>query len=257
MRKITKLVLFILISFLIPLATLLLQIKNPDSNVNLVLFGMQAASPSIAAIAVLIFSNEVRSHFKHIFQRGHILAAIVFPFLIASITMLISRVAYCFVFGKMFTFEKITITKWLILLWALIAEELGWRGYLEPLLLELKIKKCILPGIVGVIWGLWHYHYFIQGRLNVPLLLFFAGCIIESYIYSILVSNTKTVLSAMIYHFSWNLMLNLLMIDPSNNDGNIIPYALVVILETAGLVIYILIRKRKTSDRREVQVLKR
>jgi len=37
--------------------------------------------------------------------------------------MLISKSVYCFVFGKMFTFEKITMTKWLILLWALIAED--------------------------------------------------------------------------------------------------------------------------------------
>ena len=254
MRKTTKLILFILISFLIPLVSFYLQKKIPNDTAGLVLFGIQAASPSIAAIAVLVFSCEVRSHFRHIIQKGHILAAIVFPFLVASITILISKSVYCFIFGKVFTIEKISMTKWLILLWALIAEELGWRGYLEPLLRELKIKKCFIPGIVGIIWGLWHYHYFIQGRIDVPFLLLFAGCIIESYIYSILVSSTKNVLSAMVYHFSWNLMLNLLMINPSGNDGSIIPYALVIILEILGLVIYILIKRRKASDGREIRI---
>ena len=72
MRKTTKLTLFILISFLLPLAALFLQRRITNDNVNLLLFGVQAASPSIAAFAVLLLSKEVRSHFKVICQKGHI-----------------------------------------------------------------------------------------------------------------------------------------------------------------------------------------
>ncbi|MCR5249492.1 MAG: CPBP family intramembrane metalloprotease [Lachnospiraceae bacterium] len=243
MRKTTKLTFFILISFLLPWAALCLQSRITNDNVNLLLFGVQAASPSIAAFAVLLLSKEVRSHFKLIFQKAQIIAVIVIPVLIASITMLISKTVYCIVWGEAFSLGNISATKWLILLWALVAEELGWRGYLEPFLREMKIKKWIIPCIVGFIWGLWHYHYFIQGRMDVPLLLFFVGCIIESYIYSILVSITRNVLSAMIYHFSWNLMLNLFLISPSDNGGSIIPYTLVIILETVGIIIYGLSRR--------------
>ena len=248
MSKTTKLTLFILISFLLPMAALFLQSRITNDTVNLLLFGVQAASPSIAAFAVLLLSKEVRPHFKVIFQKAHITAVIVVPVLIASITMLISKSVYCIVWGKEFSLGNISVTKWLILLWALVAEELGWRGYLEPFLQEMKIKKWVIPCVVGIIWGLWHYHYFIQGRIDVPLLLFCAGCIIESYIYSILVSNTKNVLSAMIYHFSWNLMVNLFMINPSDNGGNIIPYTLVIILETVGIIIYGLYRRNKESS---------
>lgn len=248
MSKTTKLTLFILISFLLPMAALFLQSRITNDTVNLLLFGVQAASPSIAAFAVLLLSKEVRPHFKVIFQKAHITAVIVVPVLIASITMLISKSVYCIVWGKEFSLGNISVTKWLILLWALVAEELGWRGYLEPFLQEMKIKKWVIPCVVGIIWGLWHYHYFIQGRIDVPPLLFCAGCIIESYIYSILVSTTKNVLSAMIYHFSWNLMVNLFMINPSDNGGNIIPYTLVIILETVGIIIYGLYRRNKESS---------
>lgn len=248
MRKITKLTLFILISFLLPMAALFLQSRITNDNVNLLLFGVQAASPSIAAFAVLLLSKEVRSHFKVIYQKGHLTAVIVVPVLIALITMLISKSVYCIVLEKAFSLGNISATKWLILLWALVAEELGWRGYLEPFLQEMKIKKWVVPCVVGIIWSLWHYHYFIQGRIDVPLLLFCAGCIIESYIYSILVRTTRNVLSAMIYHFSWNLMLNLFMISPSDNGGNIIPYTLVIILETVGIIIYGLYRRNKESS---------
>ena len=52
----------------------------------------------------------------------------------------------------------------------------------------------------------------------------------------------------MIYHFSWNLMVNLFMINPSDNGGNIIPYTLVIILETVGIIIYGLYRRNKESS---------
>ena len=145
MRKTTKLTLFILISFLLPMAALFLQSRIMNDNVNLLLFGVQAASPSIAAFAVLLLSKEVRSHFKVIYQKGHITAVIVVPVLIASITMLISKSVYCIVLGKAFSLGNISATKWLIILWALVAEELGWRGYLEPFLQEMKIKKWVVP----------------------------------------------------------------------------------------------------------------
>ena len=138
MSKTTKLTLFILISFLLPMAALFLQSRITNDTVNLLLFGVQAASPSIAAFAVLLLSKEVRPHFKVIFQKAHITAVIVVPVLIASITMLISKSVYCIVWGKEFSLGNISVTKWLILLWALVAEELGWRGYLEPFLQEMK-----------------------------------------------------------------------------------------------------------------------
>lgn len=180
MSKTTKLTLFILISFLLPMAALFLQSRITNDTVNLLLFGVQAASPSIAAFAVLLLSKEVRPHFKVIFQKAHITAVIVVPVLIASITMLISKSVYCIVWGKEFSLGNISVTKWLILLWALVAEELGWRGYLEP--------------------------------------------------------------------FLQDLMVNLFMINPSDNGGNIIPYTLVIILETVGIIIYGLYRRNKESS---------
>lgn len=107
MRKTTKLTLFILISFLLPMAALFLQSRITNDNVNLLLFGVQAASPSIAASAVLLLSKEVWPHFKAIYQKGHITAVIVIPVLIASITMLISKSVYCIVFEKAFSLGNI------------------------------------------------------------------------------------------------------------------------------------------------------
>ena len=43
-------------------------------------------------------------------------------------------------------------------------------------------------------------------------------------------------------------MLNLFMISPSDNGGNIIPYTLVIILETVGIIIYGLYWRNKDSS---------
>ena len=40
-------------------------------------------------------------------------------------------------------------------------EEFGWRGYLQPKLMPLGIRKAIL--LTGFIWGLWHAPVILMG----------------------------------------------------------------------------------------------
>ena len=87
------------------------------------------------------------------------------------------------------------------------------------------------------------------------ILWFAIGCIAESYIYSYLMRVTGgNLLSAMIYHFMWNLMLHILAISPSENNGIIWPYVILTILE--GMIAsYIIVRagidKSKVLHRRQ------
>lgn len=119
------------------------------------------------------------------------------------------------------------------------AEEIGLRGYLEPLLKINHIYKQIIPCIVGMIWCLWHYHYFLQKGTDVPVLLFLISCIIESYIYSFLMRCTdNNIISAMTYHFSWNLFLHIFALNPSDNNGNIFPYIILSILEILVMLLF-------------------
>ena len=90
-------------------------------------------------------------------------------------------------------FGAVSCKQWIIILWAFVAEELGWRGYLEPELNKLGVNKQLIPGMVGLIWCLWHYHYFMQNSIEIPIALFLIGCIIESYIYSFLMIFTKNI----------------------------------------------------------------
>ena len=68
------------------------------------------------------------------------------------------------------------------------------------------------------------------------ILLFFISCIIESYIYSFLMNVTcDNIISAVTYHFAWNLLIHIAALNPVNNDRSIFPYLILVILETLAL----------------------
>ncbi len=127
---------------------------------------------------------------------------------------------------------------------ALLAEEIGWRGYLEPWLEAYGLHRRIVPCIVGAVWCLWHYHFFLRNGIQVPMPLFFISCIVESYIYSFLMSVTNhNIVSAMIYHFAWNLLIHVTAISPVDNNGSLFPYIILVILEVLVLPVCLSVRK--------------
>lgn len=75
--------------------------------------------------------------------------------------------------------------------------------------------------------------------IEVPFMLFFPGCVIESYIYEYpLIWTDGNLISAMTYHFSWSLFLHLFAINPSDNHGKLFPYLCLVILELLSLMTF-------------------
>lgn len=77
-------------------------------------------------------------------------------YLLAGSTMFLAKLIFCVSSGADFTPGNISAVPFIIILWAFIAEEFGWRGYLEPWLKKKGLPKWLVPYIVGVIWCLWH-----------------------------------------------------------------------------------------------------
>ena len=73
-----------------------------------------------------------------------------------------------------------------VLILLVVGEELGWRGYALPKLLETR-SPLVASLIIGVLWGLWHLPtFFIAGtpQFNHPILAF----LVLTTAYSILLS---------------------------------------------------------------------
>lgn len=90
-------------------------------------------------------------------------------------------------------------------------EEIGWRGYLLPRLVDAGIPSPLI--VSGVIWGLWHVPAILTGQYGAgqqPLLaaaLFLVFAVGMSVFWGTLRMRTGSVWSAVIGHAAWNAVI--------------------------------------------------
>lgn len=98
--------------------------------------------------------------------------------------------------------SPITLGIVLIELVGCFGEELGWRGYLLPILSK-KHNKTLSSVIVGLLWGLWHSGVYGEG---IGFLLFVISTICISIIMTWLYyGGNKGILTVVIFHTMLNL----------------------------------------------------
>ena len=197
-----------------------------------IIYGFEAITPSISAILViniLYGKKETLSFLKRSYVKNKKVKYILFAFALPLIIGLLTYICCAIFINISILNTSISAKKIVILLWALIAEELGWRGFLQENLNKTLDKKFV-PLLIGIIWSLWHYHFFLLGTISAPIILFTISCIIDSYIYYWLTDQSKqNVIPASIFHFMGNLLFSILLIYPDYYNGNILPYIFYII----------------------------
>ncbi len=246
--------LFTAIAFLLPLLCISVLLNNTGAGNSiwyLIIFGIEAASPSIAAIAAILAFNG-RKGLKDFLHTSFTPKMKAFAFLIPVLTsfgiMFAAKALSCLFMGTPFQINHLSTRKLLIITWAFFAEELGWRGFLQKKLTG-PIPELLVPLILGIIWAAWHYHFYILGTNNVPTVLFTLGCIADSYVMLFLLKLSRgNVLIAMLYHLGGNLFTNLLSINPGVNGGSAVPYLIYVIITALlGIGLNVIIKKKSIS----------
>ncbi|WP_165423261.1 CPBP family intramembrane glutamic endopeptidase [Ktedonosporobacter rubrisoli] len=88
-------------------------------------------------------------------------------------------------------------------------EEMAWRGFLQPRLSRwLGLKSALL--ITGLIWGLWHYgwfiwgHYYPGGELIIDMLMFTLDTVLESVIMGWILLRGESLWPLVLYHGASN-----------------------------------------------------
>lgn len=87
-----------------------------------------------------------------------------------------------------------------------LGEELGWRGYLTPKLLETQ-NAIIVSLIVGFLWGIWHLPLYLTSVFSsvAGSIEFIIGLMLTSVIMTAILLHTRgSVLLAVIYHWMMN-----------------------------------------------------
>lgn len=99
-----NLILFLLISFLLPFVAVVLQAILSNGFICFVLYGIQAAAPTISAIIVLCLGKKAKTYFAEMFCKEHLRMAVILPPILASTTMISAKMIFCALFGRSFTF---------------------------------------------------------------------------------------------------------------------------------------------------------
>ncbi|MFT4143009.1 MAG: CPBP family glutamic-type intramembrane protease [Mobilitalea sp.] len=152
--------LFLIFAFGLPFICVFL-VKNfnvfQSGEINFILYGIEAMTPMLSALivtAILGGKGRIRVFIKKCYLDNikihYIVLALVLPFVVLLITKVTSLI---FIDTTPFI-TSISVKKLIIVMWALIAEELGWRGFLQGKL-DKRFGYLTTPIILGGIWALW------------------------------------------------------------------------------------------------------
>jgi membrane protease YdiL (CAAX protease family) len=151
-----------------------------------------------------------------------------------------------------------TLTIFDIILFVLVVgEELGWRGYALPLLLD-KRSPVTASVILGVVWGLWHLPTFLvpgTPQYGLPLTAF----VLLTIEYSILMTwvflhTLGSVLIATLFHGAINLSQGLFL---GGMDGASRYWLLSIVYGAAALVVAVMLglsARRRLPQQGRMQV---
>ena len=127
-----------------------------------------------------------------------------------------------------------------------LGEELGWRGFALPRLLE-RYSPLISSLILGALWAVWHFPYALtEGTFlsAVPLHWFFINLLAVSIIYTwIFINANGSLLLPLLFHATGNITSNLLpILPPAASDLRIYYFTIAINCVIAILVYFLSIR---------------
>lgn len=121
-----------------------------------------------------------------------------------------------------------------------MGEELGWRGYLLPLL-QTRFGAAIASLVLGVCWFAWHVPLqFVPGDANsgFPLALWGLSIVATAFVYSWLFNNTGgSVLTVTLFHGLFNTLGPFIALHPSVTGNPLSVSVLVGVYLTFAIVI--------------------
>lgn len=128
-----------------------------------------------------------------------------------------------------------------------LGEELGWRGFALPKLLE-RYSPLVSSLILGALWAVWHFPYALsEGSFLsvVPLHWFFINLLAVSIIYTWIFINTNgSLLLALLFHAAGNVTSNLLpILPPAASDLRIYYFTIAINCAIALGTLFLSMRK--------------
>ena len=120
-----------------------------------------------------------------------------------------------------------------VLLFSVLGEEIGWRGYALPRL-QTNCNALVSSLIIGVVWGLWHLPLFFASwnfHSGIPLALFLVQDIALAVVFTWIYNGTGgSLLVVNLFHAASNTTLGILPVLPGDAGGSMVPLRITVVL---------------------------
>lgn len=274
MIKKYALVIFFLLAYLFTWSNWLPQALVSRGIVSMQVPGFLALlagyGPALAAIIVASLAYG-RQGLRELFGRllrwrvaiQWYLIALFLPLLITVLALILNNLsggtspdfsAAAFPFGPPETplWQKVLI---LLLIFTLgfdgLGEELGWRGFALPRLLE-RYSPLFSSLILGALWAVWHFPYALTTGTflsDIPLHWFFINLLAVSIIYTWIFINTNgSLLLPLLFHAAGNTTGNLLpIVPPAASDLRIYYFTIAINCIIAILVYFLSIRNLQSQ----------
>lgn len=242
-------------------------IHKNDGITPLALIGLIGAyGPTISAIIVqyILDNKKLKVLLRSLLKVKSSLSLILFVFIIPILFYSVAYILSILLFDGNLSFSwLIGVTN--IPIWFLFAlpfgpigEELGWRGFMLPKLLE---KHSIIKSsfLVGLAWGIWHLASFTFPGAAIPsflevsfwtILLYFTNTIALSFIFTYVFFKTQgSVFYSILLHAFFNAASNIVFDFFGDTDNfSILLSSYVINIFIAALCGFFLIKNKNTQN---------
>ncbi len=209
-------------------------------------FPLYLMSPAIITflmIAAFEKTDGIKNFIRGLFSAGfQIKWMIICTMFLPVGIVLIAHTLDNIIQGQSFNYHSnaISITPGFILMIAIgcIGEEIGWRGYLLPLLLK-RHSSLLSSVLLGILWGFWHAGDYGEG---IGFLLFVVSTIAISIIMTWLYhKNNGNILASVLFHFFYNISASYVVFIPKTGMPTVTSRAIMAISCMIPAIILILL----------------
>ena len=204
----SQLIVFFLLSFVIAWGTWIPSFLLPSFPKSISVIGLFA--PAISALITAMLSSGKKGmseiltrYFIFRFKpQWYILAIFLMPVIYLLAVMI--NVSFFHYTSPIWTNlpAYFIVASFIWLMFINSGEEIGWRGFALPVLLQNCKNPIKASLLLGTVWGLWHLPlYLLPGQSSFPYILFLLLTIGLSFIYTFLFLATKgSLLSVIMLH---------------------------------------------------------
>ena len=205
-----KLIVFIISVFIFVIALFFIQ---QALNIDFEKIMLTQFAPTLAYIITIFVFKDLFIPIKINVNKIVILKtflSIIIPFCLTAVVYYTSRLIKLDIQTDI-NIPRIIFTIGIGTIIGSIGEEIGWRSFLQPTL-EKKYSVIFSSITVGLIWGLWHMQYYINGILFVLVYIIFT--ISVSIILVFILKDTKyNIIISSMFHASINISFRIFLIN--------------------------------------------